>query len=364
MKANYLCLFLFIFSITINAQNEKAMKPFSTEGLQLIDSTLLLFPDQTELAIAVIKNKEINFVGFRNEDKKIVSVDNKTSAFEIGSITKLFTAHLLINSLHRGLIDSLAQDFSSSISAPIKKGTPPISFLELANHTSGLPPSPTNWKVNIFNYKNPYESYTKEDLLEYLAEEITLSDLPSDNYQYSNLGMGILGYSLSLLNQKSYESLLREQIFLPLGMINSTSQRKNIRTFMVQGLNKKGKPTSNWDFNVLAPAGAIISTPEDMSQYMKWALDALQNDYKILIQESHKINKDWSIGLGWHIINSTIGKPIVWHNGGTRGYKSCMALQIDHETAVLILSNISSSHDKKQEVDQLCFSLLKSMHKN
>ena len=53
-----------------------------------------------------------------------------------------------------------------------------------------------------------------------------------------------------------------------------------------------------------------------------------------------------------------------WHNGQTKVYKSCMTLQIDAETAVLIMSNISSSQDNRRVVDQLCFSLLKSMNKN
>jgi hypothetical protein len=53
-----------------------------------------------------------------------------------------------------------------------------------------------------------------------------------------------------------------------------------------------------------------------------------------------------------------------WHNGQTKAYKSCMTLQIDAETAVLIMSNISSSQDNRRVVDQLCFSLLKSMNKN
>ena len=70
------------------------------------------------------------------------------------------------------------------------------------------------------------------------------------------------------------------------------------------------------------------------------------------------------MGLGWHMINNRIEKQIAWHNGQTKAYKSCMTLQIDAETAVLIMSNISSSQDNRRVVDQLCFSLLKSMNKN
>ena len=83
-----------------------------------------------------------------------------------------------------------------------------FSFLVLANHTSGLPHNPTNWKANLSENKKNYRTYKEEDLLEYLAEEMILLDTPGEDYQYSNLGMGILGYSLTSLYTKKIKWLV------------------------------------------------------------------------------------------------------------------------------------------------------------
>ena len=61
----------------------------------------------------------------------------------------------------------------------------------------------------------------------------------------------------------------------------------------------------------------------------------------IVIDKSYKINQALSVGLGWHLIHYKSTRPLIWHNGVTRAYKSCVALQIDQGTAVLILSNVS-----------------------
>jgi CubicO group peptidase (beta-lactamase class C family) len=62
-----------------------------------------------------------------------------------------------------------------------------------------------------------------------------------------------------------------------------------------------------------------------------------------------------NIGLGWHVIRSASGKDIFWHNGGTGGYSSSMAINVEDKTAVIILSNVFNIND---QIDNLCFELM------
>ena len=67
------------------------------------------------------------------------------------------------------------------------------------------------------------------------------------------------------------------------------------------------------------------------------------------------------IGLGWHIPKSSWGKDFFWHNGGTGGYTSSLAMDIEQQNAIIILSNISAFHPEMSNIDNLCFDLMKSL---
>ncbi len=67
------------------------------------------------------------------------------------------------------------------------------------------------------------------------------------------------------------------------------------------------------------------------------------------------------IALGWHVINTKSGDTWHWHNGGTGGYSSSMAMDVDKKQAVIVLSNLSAFHKLNKNIDPLCFELLKSL---
>ena len=257
-----------------------------------------------------------------------------------------------------GKIKSLEDPVQQYLPDAIKLSTP-ISFEQLANHTSGLPTSPTNWKANIFNYKNPYAEYSYEKLDEYLKNEIALNTPPGQQYKYSNIGMSLLGYSLMKIADADYESLLQEQIFKPLNMSSSSSNRLKVQDKLVVGTNPKGKPAPNWDLNAIEAAGAVLSTTEDLSRYAQWCFTSFQKDYKPMSQLTHNINEKMDIALGWHIIKGQTEVPFIWHNGATGAYKSSIALNIDEQQAVILLTNIGRKNRKL--IDQLCFDLMKTL---
>ncbi|HKK24037.1 MAG TPA: serine hydrolase domain-containing protein, partial [Gracilimonas sp.] len=158
---------------------------------------------------------------------------------------------------------------------------------------------------------------------------------------------------------QTYEELLKEHIFMPLNMTSSTTQRENISDQLVKGVDRRGGEATNWDLASLVAAGGIYSSTEDMVRYALAQLDTTNNVYKYQKEPTYTISEDQQIALGWYIISREDCSEIYWHNGGTGGYRSSMALNPVNGTAVVVLSNISAGHAKSSLIDRLCFDLLR-----
>ena len=184
--------------------------------------------------------------------------------FEIGSITKVFTATLLANYVNNGTL-GLDDHINSYLPFNLHNNIQ-ISFMDLANHTSGLPRIPSNMPVSsFFSNKNPYKDYSENRLEKYLTAKVKVTG-QSGSFAYSNLGLGLLGYTLCKIENKTYNDLLDEKIFSKYGMTNSSAVRSELEDDLVSGLNKNGFKTPNWDFAALESAGAVLSTAEDLSK--------------------------------------------------------------------------------------------------
>jgi len=320
------------------------------------------FPNNTQLSIAFIKNGEVDFIGIERNKDTIRSVENYQDAFEIGSITKVFTATLLsnfVNDQALKLEDNIQDYFNFKI-----KSENSITFEELANHTAGLPRLPSNLNLSRVDQNNPYKDYDVEMLISYLREEVRINQAPGTKYEYSNLGAGVLGFALATISNSSYESLIQEKIFAKYKMVNSTSTRENVETKIIQGLKPNGTTTSNWDFDALAGAGAIFSTVEDLSKFGLAQFDKENSELALTQKPTFKVNDNLSLGLGWHILNRKNEGEWIWHNGGTGGYTSSMALDLENKNGVIILSNVSAFSNNMGNIDQLCFGLMTTLKEN
>lgn len=352
-----------LFSFKARSQGKNLLQPipgFDQAKLDTIAKYVTGFPNNTQLSIAIIKAGKVQYLGVIRQSDEIQSVQNQQAIFEIGSVTKVFTASLLAELVQQEVV-SLETPIQSLLPFPLKqaeKDGKVITLQSLANHTAGLPRLPDNLMPLIAaSPDDPYKDYTEKELETYLQNQMTLTTTPGASYAYSNLGAGLLGYILSKKTGKSYSALLKENIFKPLKMSHSSVNEPIKPERLVKGLDPQGEPTSNWHLAALAGAGAILSTTEDLS---KFALANFKNNPTFTLQrkETYKINDNMAIGLGWHIIKTKDGQQWHWHNGGTGGYTSSMALNINQQTAVLILSNVSAFHPKMDRIDQLCFKLM------
>ncbi len=300
------------------------------------------------------------FIGINRKNDTLRLVENHKSAFEIGSLTKVFTATLLSNLVTEQKL-SLDDDIQNYLDVRMNISQK-ITFKQLANHTSGLPRLLSNFEISTANQSNPFEHYDEGKLEDYLTLEIRLSYEPGTKYEYSNLGSGILGFELAQISKSSYESLLNGKIFDKYEMTNSTSKKESLKVTLVSGLGPHGEVTSNWDFEAMADAGSMVSTVEDLSNFALAQFDEQNSELMLTQHPTFKVNDKMSVGLGWHILKRKKDVELIWHNGATGGYRSSMALDLKNKNGAIILSNVSAFNKNAGKIDQLCFDLIKTMN--
>lgn len=352
---NSFCQFL-VFALLIYGSNINAQ---SDIDLEAIKKTVLEFPDSTEFSIAIIQDEKATYKGFRKIGDSIEAIHNEQTVFEIGSITKVFTSTLLTQMVIEDIIE--LDDYIDKSLGFKPKSKKTFTFQSLANHTSGLPRLPTNLNY-LMNLNDPYQSYDEDTFNAYIKDEMVPLEGKEGQYQYSNLGAGLLAKLLCQIEGSNFNELLNKRIFGPLEMSRSTCLRKEVKGKLVEGRNTKGQITPYWSFNALAGAGAILSTTEDLSKFVMDQFDQ-NNEANLLSQTStYNIDNHLNIGLGWHIFEKE-GRQLHWHNGSTGGFSSYLIFEKEKQNAIVILANICGMHPKRGKIDQLAIELLTELNK-
>jgi len=270
---------------------------------------------------------------------------DERSLLEIGSITKVFTGTLLAEMAQRGelmLTDPVATLLPPGVSLPTRAGRQ-ITLLDLATQTSGLPRLPAN--LQPADDANPYADYTVDAMYEFLRSYVLQRD-PGAKYEYSNLGVGLLGHVLALRAQACYEELVQQRLLQPLGM---TSTAITIPPGMAHrlacGHDGTGSIVAHWDLPTLAGAGALRSSIGDMLRFAEANLgddgSPLQRAMAAAHAPRRRIGFGMRIGLSWHILGYRAATTLM-HDGGTGGFSSFIGLQPAKGTAAVVLSNSSA----------------------
>lgn len=268
---------------------------------------------------------------------------NGDTVFEVGSVTKVFTSLLLADMVQRGeaaLTDPVAKYLPAGVKMPERNGRQ-ITLEDLATHTSGLPRLPSN--LTPRDPSNPYADYSVEQLYQFLSGYQLTRDIGSQ-YEYSNLGGGLLGHVLARRAGMDYEKLVRSRICEPLGMRStSITPSADVKTRFAIGHDATMKPVAYWDLPTLAGAGALRSTANDMLTFVAANLGYVKSPLSPAMAAMLAVRRPTGvqgleIGLGWQILTRD-GHEIVWHNGGTGGFRSFIAFERKSGTGVVVLSN-------------------------
>ncbi|WP_154222945.1 serine hydrolase domain-containing protein [Marinicella rhabdoformis] len=277
------------------------------------------------------QSRAYHISGWANKENKIKL--NKQSVFEIGSITKTMTALLLAEAVVKNKV-SLDDHIDNLLPTELKFTSPKaITLKQLSTHSSGLPRLPSNQK-NIMG-KDPYADYQREDLLAAISDQTVSPN--QQHYAYSNYGVGLLGEALAILNQDSYQNLLKKRVFEPLNMNNSYADASLVpEDRRVTGYAGK-YAVPNWHFKALAGAGSVNSSIEDLLTFGIAILKADHPELKqaiALSKQIHYQDRGVTLGLNWHI-----NKGVLWHNGGTAGFRSILMIDPEQEKVVAAITN-------------------------
>ena len=310
------------------------------------------------LAVAVISiptgsNKpQVSEFFYGTTKKGAKQLPDASTIFGIGSESKVFTAVLLAGFVHDGLVklsDPIQKYLPTDVHAPTYQGKQ-ITLLDLATHRSGLPDAPDN-KGKGKNKIDP-SNYTLQDLYDWL-NSYQLTRAPGSQWEYSNIGFGLLGTLLSTLSNQTYDELMHKYMGMPLDMPDtivflSPEQLKRA----AQGYDNSGQPTemmTTKSSGEVIGGGQLSSTLHDMEYFMEANLDALgDKTTDTIIELTQKIAADGSndhakMGLGWQIAlpKKDGNAPRYWKDGEASGFHSFMTFIKDkgQSVAVAMLGN-------------------------
>ena len=289
--------------------NPNIFQPLTVPGTDEIREILVKRIDQQKQAVGIVVGviepngrRVVAYGNLANGDPRTLDGD---TIFEIGSVTKVFTSLLLADMVNRKevtLDDPAAKYLPEHVRMPERSGKS-ITLLDLSTHSSGLPRLPSNLKPK--DPANPYADYSVDDLYQFLSG-YTLPRDPGSEFEYSNLGAGLLGHLLAYRAGTDYESLIRIRITQPLGMPDTgITLSSSMKQRMATGHNAMLAPVANWDLPTLAGAGALRSSANDMLTFLEAFLgykeSPLAPAMKAMLEVRRPVGKTkFEIGLAWY----------------------------------------------------------------
>jgi serine-type D-Ala-D-Ala carboxypeptidase/endopeptidase len=251
--------------------------------------------------------------------KRVVSypdILNGETIFEVGSLTKVFTALLLSDAAQRG---------QARLSDPVARYVPvklpdSVTLEALAMHTSGLPRMPSNFTPSGYTHQMLFAS-------------LSAFSPPADpEWKYSNLGYGLLGQAIA----PDFEQCLRSRITGPLGMDSTHVDLVSEDRLRVARVTKT-------DFGALAPAAGLHSTANDLLKFLSAALGYTKTPLSPAMAAMLNVRRATSVAgltnaLGWQI-SMPDGFEIVWKDGETPGYSCFLGYNPKAGVGVVVLSD-------------------------
>jgi CubicO group peptidase (beta-lactamase class C family) len=273
--------------------------------------------------------------------------------FEIGSITKVFTAILLCLLVEEGRIDPQApvRDMSDTLKDVPEWITPE----RLISHTSGLPNyfMPL-WKALLRQQPDgPYVAFSREDLLAWFRNRRGRPRPSTDRHVYSNLGVGLLGEAMAILEGKPFVELLVEKVTGPMALKDTTDHLDSGQhNRFANPKTTRGKSIPPWTFQALAAAGCLRSTAQDLARFASVVIRAANTPKTALDRAIHRSTLPlYGLGpkgamaptaqcSGWLLVTPDNREPgFLFHNGGTAGSSCALYVNPERNAAFAILSN-------------------------
>jgi CubicO group peptidase (beta-lactamase class C family) len=253
---------------------------------------------------------------------------NDESRYQIGSVTKVFTALLLADMAMSGEVRIDASLSEYFVDAPES-----VTLRELAAHTSGLPRMPATFEVT--SNSDPYAGQDVDSLAAHLSGIV----LGPKTYAYSNLGPALLGQALARAAGSTYEELVHLRLLEPMGL--DDTDFSNDSEGMMPGYDRLGREVVPWNIYGWSPAGALVSDVVDMAKFVRKNLTSEAGTPLRLTHEKVAERDNGRMGLAWHIGFGDLPE-LRWHNGQTGGFHCFVGFEPNAEVGIVVLSNTAS----------------------
>ena len=301
------------------------------------------------IVVGVYKDGRTFIKGYGTVDKEVPSLPGASTTFQIGSLSKIFTASLLHALCDEGVV-SMDATLGRLIggSNPLSPAASQVTLKQLVTHTSGFPSIPRFLGDKMAEtagaqdpLRDPYSALEPKLVFEYLA---TTEDLRAPGrFEYSNFGMGLLAHVLEVVVGRDYESLVKEKVLAPLGMSGTAiTLVPEIEGRLARGYTAEGRPTPLWRFGALAGAGAYASNAEDLMKFVRGSVEP-EGPASRAFRKMREAQYDGESGIGWMqptFFDRFFGnRNVVWHNGMVGGYASYLSIDDETRTGVVVLIN-------------------------
>lgn len=365
MRVNSLALLFTIISLPFIILSQNEEKDYS-EAFELIDVWLEAQKDFEKLpgiTAVMVKDQDITWSGAFGMAHAKEEVEMETSTlFSICSISKLFTAIAIMKLYDEGKLrlDDRIEDVLPWYDLKQQyTDSGPITIRSLLTHSSGLPR-----EANAPYWTGPdFPFPTMEKVKEGLKEQETLYPA-SKWFQYSNLGLSLLGEIVEEVSGVSYDEYIQKHILTPMGLedthtempedlygnklavgyssIKRNGERENVNLFQANGI----KAAAGFSSNVL-----------DLAKFASWQFRLLDTTTTEIIKPStlknmynvHWVDPDWNVnwGLGFNVSKGTDGKKTVSHGGSCPGYRSVFLLHPKSKRAFAVMINAGGTNPEK-----------------
>ena len=299
------------------------------------------------LAVAVARNGQILWeeaFGWADRERRVPATPH--TLYSLASISKPVTATalMILKEQAKLELDRPVNDYlgEAGLSARVGKAQD-ATVRRLANHTAGLP---THFQ---FFYED--EPYRRPPMHETIRRYGNLFWAPGQRYEYSNLGYGLLDHIISRQSGRPYADFLREQVFLPLGMIRScVNLAAPLEAYQAVRYGADGVPYPFYDFD--HPGGsAVFASAHDLARFGLFHLKSRLPDQKPILPDAAleemqaptaRTDAGSGYGIGWAIEEDDYGLRSVSHNGGMGGVNTCLKLFPSEGLAIAVLANANT----------------------
>ena len=345
------------------------------------------------LMVGIVQGEESQLFTYGELEKGWGQQPNGETLFEIGGISAAFTAGIMTAMAQKGdffpdePIDlylpadvtapayqaqecQIQSDPGHSFSdakviafAPVCYPDPDsprvyMSLCNLASHNSGIPAMPAGYFAwdpfrKMKQWKDPYKGFPVKKLWSEV-DNLYLRRAPGERFEYSELGLAVLGATLARKEKTDYESLLIDRICGPLELKNTLVELNEGQLGqLAPGHNRKGKAAPDWDHGAFVPAAGLHASGADMLKFLEANVAVVPGPLSAALNECHaarfafktkKKAPEQFTGYGWIITPAESGDySVVWISGATGGYRSFIGFDKKSKTGVVLLSNSAQS---------------------